>query len=93
MRLASQSTIFVSAAGGGTFPAFFLPKGASLILYGDDKMYLDFDLHNNHGQIRVHWLSLSSIKNDTNILVELIRDELCRLSSFPLFNSTKFGCP
>jgi hypothetical protein len=96
VSLASRSTIYISAVGGGTFPAFFLPKGATLILYCDENMYLDFDLFNNYGQIRVHWLSLKSRQNDTNILIELLRDELCRLGNDDFtqtFNYTKLRCP
>jgi hypothetical protein len=76
VAIASRTAIYVSVVGGGTFPAFFLPQGASLILYGDRDMYLDFDLFNNYGQVRVHWMSLASRKNDTEILLNLIRDEL-----------------
>ena len=76
VEIASRTAIYISVVGGGTFPAFFLPQGASLILYGDKDMYLDFDLFNNYGQVRVHWMSLSSRQNDTNVLLDLILDEL-----------------
>jgi hypothetical protein len=74
--IASNASIYVSAVGGATVGAFFLPKDASLILYGDKDMYLDFDLFNNFGHLRVHWLSVSSRQNDTQFLNELVRDEL-----------------
>lgn len=76
LEIASKTAIYISAVGGGTFPAYFLPKGATLILYGDRDMFLDFDLFNNYGQVRVHWMSLESRLNDTDILVDIIRDEL-----------------
>ena len=76
LAIASKTAIYISAVGGGTFPAYFLPKGATLILYGDRDMFLDFDLFNNYGQVRVHWMSLESMLNDTDILVDIIRDEL-----------------
>jgi hypothetical protein len=76
VALASKTAIYISVVGGGTFPAFFLPRGASLILYGDKDMHLDFDLFNNYGQVRVHWMSLTSRQNDTDILLDLIRDEI-----------------
>ena len=76
IEIASRTAIYISVVGGGTFPAFFLPKGASLILYGDKDMYLDFDLFNNYGQVRVHWMSLTSRQNDTQVLLDLIHDEL-----------------
>jgi hypothetical protein len=37
---------------------------------------LDFDLFNNYCQIRVHWMSLTTRLNDTDILMDLVRDEL-----------------
>ena len=80
ISIASRTAIYVSVVGGGTFPAFFLPRGASLILYGDRDMYLDFDLFNNYGQVRVHWMSLTSRKNDTGVLLDLIRDEVEAIS-------------
>ena len=80
--IASRTAIYISVVGGGTFPAFFLPQGASLILYGDKDMYLDFDLFNNYGQVRVHWMSLTSRQNDTKILLDLINDELEVMTRF-----------
>jgi hypothetical protein len=74
--IASNASVYVSAVGGATSAAFFLPKDASLILYGDKDMYLDFDLFNNYGHLRVHWLSVASRQNDTRLLNELIHDEL-----------------
>jgi hypothetical protein len=38
VAIASRTAIYISVVGGGTFPAFFLPRGASLILYGDKDM-------------------------------------------------------
>jgi hypothetical protein len=76
LMIASRTTIFISVVGGGTFPAFFLPKGSTLILYGDRDLYLDFDIFNNCGYLRVHWMSLNSRLNDTSIFLDLIRDEL-----------------
>jgi len=76
ITIASRTAIYISVVGGGTFPAYFLPQGATLILYGDKDMYLDFDLFNNYGQVRVHWMSLSARQNNTELLLELIRDEL-----------------
>jgi hypothetical protein len=81
LELSVTTSIFISAAGGGTFPAFFLSRGASLILYGDKNQYLDFDLFNNYEQVRVHWMSLTTRKNDTGVLLNLIQDELDALST------------
>ena len=76
LEVASSTAIYISAAGGGTFPAYFLPRGATLILYGDKDSYLDFDLFNNYGQVRVHWMLLTSRHNDMEVLLALIRDKL-----------------
>jgi hypothetical protein len=76
LEVTSRTAVFISAVGGGTFPAFFLPKGASLILYGNRNMYLDFDIYNNYGQFRVHWMSLTKRKRDCNLLLDLIKDEI-----------------
>jgi hypothetical protein len=76
IEIAAETFIFISAVGGGTFPAFFLPRGSTLILYGDKEMHLDFDIFNNCGHLRIHWMSLHSRLNDTDILMELIRDEI-----------------
>jgi hypothetical protein len=75
-RIVSQAGVFVSIVGGGTAPAFWLPKGAALILYGDQSNMLDWDLWNNFANIRVHWLSMPRRDNDTDLLVDLIADEL-----------------
>lgn len=79
--IATRSAIFVSAVGGGTFPAFFLPTGSTLILYGDKDMYLDYDLFVNYGHVRVHWLSLSSRQSDLGLLLDLVWDEIDYIAS------------
>jgi hypothetical protein len=76
VKIASGTNIYISVVGGGTLPAFFLPKGATLILYGDKEMYLDFDLFNNYANLRVHWMSFTTRQNDTQILLNLIQDEI-----------------
>jgi hypothetical protein len=76
IEIAANTFIFISVVGGGTFPAFFLPRGSTLILYGDRNMYLDFDIFNHCGHLRVHWMSLQSRLNDTGILADLIHDEI-----------------
>jgi hypothetical protein len=78
LELSSKASIFVTASGGGSFPAFFLPEGSILIIYGDKDMHLDSDLYNNYGQITVHWMSLKNQDQDTNIFFHLLCDELER---------------
>lgn len=79
IEVTSKAAVFVSACGSGTFPAFFLPKGATLIIYGDDEMMLDWDLWNNYGHIGVYWLSLSKRKRETDLLLHAILDALHNL--------------
>lgn len=71
-----QHTIFISACGGGSVTAFFLPRGSSLILYYNEEggkdyfnnnnmtggqALLDWDLMNNLGYLNVHWLPIGSM--------------------------------
>ncbi len=67
VKLTAEASIFISVCGGGAVTAMFLPKGASLLLYftenplgmkkrNDTPARLDWDLLNNIGYIRVHWL-------------------------------------
>lgn len=64
VQLASEASIFISAAGGGAVTAMFLPKGASLFIYyngvdnarGGAPARLDWDLLNNIGYLRVQWM-------------------------------------
>jgi hypothetical protein len=75
----------------GAVTATFLPKGASLIIYfvEDGGIHrgrrdfstparLDWDIFNNMGYIRVHWLPLQTMntRSDLSALVQLIDHEL-----------------
>jgi len=73
VEIVANISIFISTSGGGTAPAFFLPKGSSLILYDRDNE-LDWDLWNNYADLRVHWVG--EHVNNTDYLVDLVRDEL-----------------
>ena len=88
VRLMSKTTIFVSAVGGSAVTATFLPQGATLILYyleNDGVQYgaptglparLDWDIFNNMGYIRTHWLPGRQINRTVGLFVDLIRQEL-----------------
>ena len=88
-----QHTIFVSACGGGSLTAYFLPRGSSLILYynevggmdffHDEKLtggqaLLDWDLMNNLGYLKVHWLPIGSMNKPEGIdaLISLVQHEM-----------------
>lgn len=82
IEIATKSAVYISVGGGGTSPAFFLPEGASLILYGRVGERFDWDLWNNYAQVRTHWLTLSqNMENDTELLVDLVRAELEAIES------------
>lgn len=62
-ELVSGASIMITMCGGGAVTGMFLPKGASLLTFfneeergGDTSPRLDWDLLNNLGYIRVHWL-------------------------------------
>eukprot|EP00536_Pseudo-nitzschia_multiseries_P014408 jgi/Psemu1/291431/fgenesh1_pg.697_\ len=99
LELISQPTrpnehiIFVSANGGGTMTAFFLPRGSSMILYYNERggrdyfsngkntggqAMLDWDLMNNLGYVRTHWLPIGSMNEPEGLdaLVQLVRHEM-----------------
>eukprot|EP00563_Minutocellus_polymorphus_P009657 CAMPEP_0181023626 /NCGR_PEP_ID=MMETSP1070-20121207/2145_1 /TAXON_ID=265543 /ORGANISM="Minutocellus polymorphus, Strain NH13" /LENGTH=975 /DNA_ID=CAMNT_0023100641 /DNA_START=98 /DNA_END=3025 /DNA_ORIENTATION=- len=78
ITLATKAAAIISVTGGGTSTAYFLPPGASLYLFynggKDGPKYLDWDVWNNIGDIRVHWLGRkdrdesSSLKTLTNLV-------------------------
>lgn len=80
LKLAGEASMFITAAGGGVSFAHFLPRGASLLIYfaefPPDKnvtmmpgqyngWVMDYDLYNNFGYIRTHWLPIRD-KNSTD---------------------------
>jgi hypothetical protein len=79
MKLAAHTAIFVSVVGSGTFPAYFLPKGASLLLLFPPGEKLDWDVWNNFGEIFTHWISLDDMSVD--VILSLIQAELDRMES------------
>jgi hypothetical protein len=63
LELVAGTSIFITVCGGGAVTSMFLPKGASLFTYfhetdgnGGTPARLDWDLLNNLGYLRVHWL-------------------------------------
>ncbi|KAL3940584.1 MAG: hypothetical protein SGBAC_004914 [Bacillariaceae sp.] len=104
VSIASKASIFISGCGGGAVTATFLPKGASVILYyledggvkdGKDTgtpARLDWDLFNNLGYLKVHWLPRKSMPNEKDIralavLVQHELDALMRERSYDKFFS------
>ncbi len=88
-----RHTIFVSACGGGSVTAYFLPKGSSLILYYNEvggmnfflnelntggQALLDWDLMNNLGYLKVHWLPIGSMNEQEGLdsLISLVQHEM-----------------
>ena len=92
IQLARQTHILVTACGGGSLTATFLPRGATVILFYDpggalnfttlynrptEPARLDWDLLNNAGHLRVHWLPISTMntQRDLTLLHQLILHE------------------
>ena len=94
-ELTSQTSIYISSCGGGAVTSMFLPQGASAFLYyptdsghqtHDFKLTgtparLDWDLFNNLGYVRVHWLPQNSKKRDLDMFLDLVRHEVGILQS------------
>ena len=63
VELMSTTSILITVCGGGATTALFLPKGAALFVFFNDEegikltpARLDWDMFNNLGYIRTHWL-------------------------------------
>ena len=82
VHLVAQTHVFISTCGGGSMTATFLPKGATLVLYYDEKggydfannfnitgdpAFLDWDLMNNMSYLRVHWLPIGTMNTVAGI--------------------------
>jgi len=82
IELVSGGSIFITVCGGGALTAMFLPKGAALFAYfNEDDIYgtparLDWDLLNNMGYIRSHWLPTRPGEHDFDAFVKLVDHEL-----------------
>ena len=94
IELISSASIMVTMCGGGAVTGMFLPKGASLLTYfnekergGNTSPRLDWDLLNNLSYIRVHWLprprahgSIIPREADYEAFISLIDHELDLIS-------------
>mmetsp|Transcript_14797 Transcript_14797/g.24463 ORF Transcript_14797/g.24463 Transcript_14797/m.24463 type:complete len:366 (+) Transcript_14797:75-1172(+) len=90
LKIASETSIYVSACGGGAVTATFLPKGAALVLFYVETggvqnnrntglpARLDWDVFNNMAWIRSHWLPSTSMDNvsDVELFTKLVGHEL-----------------
>lgn len=92
LNAVSSSNIFITACGGGSMTATFLPRGSTLIIFYNPTGGLDFetlkpnglparldwDLLNNAAHLRVHWLPTASMNEDRGLqlLVRLVKHEI-----------------
>ena len=89
IEIASRASIFITGCGGGAVTATFLPRGASVFLYYFDNggvvsnrhtntpARLDWDLFNNLGYLRVHWITrLLSPGEEAEVLLNMVEHEL-----------------
>jgi hypothetical protein len=93
LKTAAESSVIVTAAGGGAMTAMFLPKGASLIIFYEDKQHynkknenparLDWDYFNNAAYLRTHWFPITTMTEteDVNAFRSLVVHELDIISS------------
>jgi len=58
IQLTSTASVFLTAVGGGSATAMFLPKGAHLVLFYNPNQYLDWDVWNNFPHLNVHWVGM-----------------------------------
>jgi hypothetical protein len=73
IQIVSKAAIFVTACGGGSVTAMFLPRGASVVIYFPEQggvennrwsskpARLDWDYFNNIGYLSVHWIPTSEL--------------------------------
>ena len=81
-RIAIESSVMITAVGGGAATAMFLPKGAALVLFfelaplpDDDEVprenvtaaRLDWDYFNNAAYIRTHWFPIETMDEDESL--------------------------
>jgi hypothetical protein len=92
VQMALQTTVFITACGGGAVTAMFLPKGATLIVYYPESggfhfptsnytktpALLDWDLFNNLAHLHVHWFPIGTMDSMESIetLIHLLQLEL-----------------
>lgn len=93
VKIASEAAIFVTVCGGGAVTGTFLQRGSSIFIYysinsglhngrkTDSPAILDWDIFNNLGYARVHWLPRQSLSSeeDRNAFVQLVQNELNRI--------------
>ena len=92
VKLATQTSIFITGCGGGAVTATFLPKGATLIIFYNEvggrvgnkqtnlPARLDWDYFNNLAYINVHWFPSGTRYNaeDLASFLSVVRDDLNR---------------
>jgi hypothetical protein len=87
-----SSNIFITACGGGSMTATFLPRGSTLIIFFNPTGGLDFetlkpnglparldwDLLNNAAHLRVHWLPVASMNEEhgLQLFLRLVKHEI-----------------
>ena len=90
LHIVSETSIYITGAGGGAVTASWLPKGSTVIIYyrstgGQEQnkptglpARLDWDYFNNAGYLNVHWLPTETMNTykDLQILLELITHEI-----------------
>ena len=86
VKIAMESSVMITAVGGGAVTATFLPKGASLVLFFTKKSRhhkstaarLDWDYFNNAAYMRTHWFPIEEMDEDVSLdaFANLVKHEL-----------------
>jgi hypothetical protein len=90
-KIAIESSVMITAVGGGAVTATFLPKGATLVLFfpfannhqKGTAARLDWDYFNNAAYMRTHWFPIETMNEDESLtaLADLVAHELQIISS------------
>jgi hypothetical protein len=90
VRVASNTSIYITVCGGGAVTAMFLPRGSSAFLYYVENggvhsarktnlpALLDWDIFNNMAWIRAHWMPIKRMQEPEQIdaFVKIVGHEL-----------------
>eukprot|EP00539_Tryblionella_compressa_P017588 CAMPEP_0178850864 /NCGR_PEP_ID=MMETSP0746-20121128/20784_1 /TAXON_ID=913974 /ORGANISM="Nitzschia punctata, Strain CCMP561" /LENGTH=545 /DNA_ID=CAMNT_0020516327 /DNA_START=35 /DNA_END=1673 /DNA_ORIENTATION=+ len=90
LDIASKTSIFITTCGGGAVTSMFMPRGSSVLMYyleyggvvagrqTGKPARLDWDLFNNMAHLKVHWLPVGTMheESDLRAFLFLIQHEL-----------------
>jgi len=92
MTMAAESSVYITAAGGGAMTAMFLPPGGSLIVFYNDQgsnwkqgrpynpALLDWDYFNSATYLHTSWMPISEMNDEgkLDLLNKMVGSEIER---------------